>query len=84
MRPPDNLKKVSLELGGKSPNVVFEDADVEAAIPGPPAPSSSITDNAAVPDRGSSSKRSIFDKVVDGVAERAQKDQPRARHGCLD
>ena len=29
-----NLKKVSLELGGKSPNIVFDDADVEATIPG--------------------------------------------------
>ena len=29
-----NLKKVSLELGGKSPNVIFNDADLEAAIPG--------------------------------------------------
>jgi (Z)-2-((N-methylformamido)methylene)-5-hydroxybutyrolactone dehydrogenase len=26
-----NLKKVSLELGGKSPNIVFEDADLTAA-----------------------------------------------------
>ena len=29
-----NLKKVSLELGGKSPNIVFADADVEAALRG--------------------------------------------------
>ncbi|MCZ4586702.1 aldehyde dehydrogenase family protein [Rhodococcus opacus] len=29
-----NLKKVSLELGGKSPQVIFSDADLEAAIPG--------------------------------------------------
>src|SRR5450755_1943727 len=29
-----NLKKVSLELGGKSPNVVFADADLDAAIVG--------------------------------------------------
>jgi len=28
------LKRVSLELGGKSPNIVFADADVEAAIKG--------------------------------------------------
>src|SRR5207253_1302071 len=29
-----NLKKVSLELGGKSPNIVFADADIEAALKG--------------------------------------------------
>ncbi|MGW7534456.1 aldehyde dehydrogenase family protein [Amycolatopsis sp. NPDC054798] len=29
-----NLKKVSLELGGKSPNVVFADADFDLAVPG--------------------------------------------------
>src|SRR6202035_1903469 len=29
-----NLKKVSLELGGKSPNVIFKDADMDVAIPG--------------------------------------------------
>jgi phenylacetaldehyde dehydrogenase len=29
-----NLKRVSLELGGKSPNIIFEDADLDAAIAG--------------------------------------------------
>ena len=35
-RPPpqSNLKRVSLELGGKSPNVVFADADLDAAVEG--------------------------------------------------
>lgn len=28
------IKRVSLELGGKSPNIVFEDADMEAAVMG--------------------------------------------------
>jgi acyl-CoA reductase-like NAD-dependent aldehyde dehydrogenase len=30
----DTLKKITLELGGKSPNIVFPDADLEAAIRG--------------------------------------------------
>jgi acyl-CoA reductase-like NAD-dependent aldehyde dehydrogenase len=30
----DSLKRVTLELGGKSPNIVFADADLAAAIPG--------------------------------------------------
>jgi acyl-CoA reductase-like NAD-dependent aldehyde dehydrogenase len=30
----DHLAKVTLELGGKSPNIVFEDADIEAAANG--------------------------------------------------
>ena len=29
-----NIKRVSLELGGKSPNIVFADADLDAAVPG--------------------------------------------------
>ena len=27
-----NLKKVTLELGGKSPTIIFDDADMEQAI----------------------------------------------------
>lgn len=27
-----NLKKVSLELGGKGSNIIFEDADLEEAV----------------------------------------------------
>jgi aldehyde dehydrogenase (NAD+) len=33
-RPSETLKRVTLELGGKSPNIVFEDADVTAAVDG--------------------------------------------------
>ena len=27
-----NLKNVTLELGGKSPNIIFNDADIEQAV----------------------------------------------------
>jgi betaine-aldehyde dehydrogenase len=33
-RAAENVKKIGLELGGKSPNIVFADADFEAAIDG--------------------------------------------------
>ena len=69
-----NLKKVSLELGGKSPNIVFDDADIEADDSRRRhAPSSSTTASAAAPARGSSSRRNSFDKVVDGVSQTASK-----------
>src|SRR5690606_9638584 len=29
-----NLKRLSLELGGKSPNIVFGDAELDIAVPG--------------------------------------------------
>lgn len=33
-RASDTLKRITLELGGKSPNIVFDDADLEAAVAG--------------------------------------------------
>ena len=52
-----NLKRVSLELGGKSPNIVFADADLDAAAAGAAARSSSTTASAAAPARACSSSR---------------------------
>jgi phenylacetaldehyde dehydrogenase len=68
-----NLKKVSLELGGKSPNVVFADADLNAAIPG--SASAIFFNQGQICTAGSRLfvHRSIFDKVVDGVAEESRK-----------
>jgi acyl-CoA reductase-like NAD-dependent aldehyde dehydrogenase len=72
-----NLKKVSLELGGKSPNIVFADADLETAIPGSTA--AIFFNQGQVCAAGSRlfAHKSIFDKVVDGVAEAATKFQRR-------
>jgi len=68
-----NLKKVSLELGGKSPNVIYKDADLDTAIPG--AASAIFFNHGQCCCAGSRLyvEKSIFDRVVDGVAEHAKK-----------
>ena len=68
-----NLKKVSLELGGKSPNVVFDDADLKASIPG--AANAIFFNHGQCCCAGSRLyvEHSIFDSVVEGVADRAKK-----------
>jgi phenylacetaldehyde dehydrogenase len=68
-----NLKKVSLELGGKSPNIILEDADVKAAIPG--AASAIFFNHGQCCCAGSRLyvDKKIFDQVVDGIADNASK-----------
>ena len=68
-----NLKKVSLELGGKSPNIVFQDAEIESAIPG--AANAIFFNQGQVCCAGSRLyvEDKQFDKVVDGVSQLASK-----------
>jgi len=68
-----NLKKVSLELGGKSPNVVYKDADLDLAIAG--AASAIFFNHGQCCCAGSRLyvEKEVFDKVVDGIAEQAKK-----------
>jgi phenylacetaldehyde dehydrogenase len=67
-----NLKKVSLELGGKSPNVVFADADLSSAIAG--AASAIFFNHGQCCVAGSRLyvEQQHFDEVVSGVAEVAK------------
>jgi phenylacetaldehyde dehydrogenase len=67
-----NLKKVSLELGGKSPNVVYADADLETAIPG--AANAIFFNHGQCCAAGSRLfvEESIYDDVVSGVADHAK------------
>src|SRR5262245_17429603 len=68
-----NLKKVTLELGGKSPTIVFADADVEAAIPG--AASAIFFNHGQCCCAGSRlyAHKKVFDQVLEGVSEAAKK-----------
>jgi phenylacetaldehyde dehydrogenase len=68
-----NLKKVTLELGGKSPNVIFADSDVDAAIAG--AASAIFFNHGQCCCAGSRLfvEKGIYDRVVEGVADAAKK-----------
>lgn len=66
-----NLKRVSLELGGKSPNVIFADADLEAAIVG--STWAIFGNNGQSCTAGSRLyvERTVYEEVLDGIAARA-------------
>jgi phenylacetaldehyde dehydrogenase len=77
-----DLKKVSLELGGKSPNIILKDADLSKAIPG--ATAAIFFNHGQCCNAGSRLfvHRSIFDEVVQGISKEAEK--IRIGHGLED
>jgi betaine-aldehyde dehydrogenase len=68
----DTVKRVTLELGGKSPNIFFADADFEAAIDG--ALFGVFINQGEVCSAGSRIlvQKSIYKKFVDAMAEKAR------------
>ncbi len=68
-----NLKKVSLELGGKSPVIVFDDADLSRTIPG--VASGIFFNHGQTCCAGSRLyvHERMFDQVVEGIAGEAKK-----------
>ncbi|MDP9437456.1 MAG: aldehyde dehydrogenase family protein, partial [Actinomycetota bacterium] len=66
----DNVVPVTLELGGKSPNIVFADADIESAVP---VIVNSIIQNAGQTCAAGSRllvDRRVQDQVVEAVAQK--------------
>src|SRR6185503_14701575 len=65
-----NIKKLSLELGGKNPNVVFADANLDAAIDG--ALFGAFANQGEVCSAGSRLlvEKSIHDRLVDGMLKK--------------
>lgn len=84
-----NLKRVTLELGGKSPVFVFPDADLERAIPA--AAMGIFANSGQVCAAGSRLfvHKAVAERVLEGVAQRARTlkvapgDQPGAEMGPL-
>jgi aldehyde dehydrogenase (NAD+) len=67
-----NLKKVSLELGGKSPQVVYADADFGAAVPGTASGFLFNHGQACTAGTRLMVEDRIFDEFTQGVAEAAK------------
>ena len=68
----DTLKRVTLELGGKSPNIVFADAEFEAAIEGSCV--GIFGNQGEVCSAGSRVlvERAIYDRALEAMAERTR------------
>jgi phenylacetaldehyde dehydrogenase len=67
-----NLKKVSLELGGKAPNIIFADADLDAAVAGAALAGYFNEGQCCVNGSRLYVQRSVFDQVIEGVAAAAR------------
>jgi len=68
----NDLKKLTLELGGKSPNIILDDADLELAIPG--AASAIFFNHGQCCCAGSRLfvQEKVYDQVVEGIAKIAK------------
>lgn len=73
-----SLKRVTLELGGKSPVVVMPDVDVAQAAPGAAGAIWFNSGQVCVAGSRLYAHRSIFDQVIEGVAAQAPFWAPRA------
>lgn len=67
-----NLTRVSLELGGKSANIIFDDCDLDAAVNGAISGIFAATGQTCMAGSRLLVQRSLHDKVVALIAERAK------------
>jgi acyl-CoA reductase-like NAD-dependent aldehyde dehydrogenase len=68
-----NLKRVSLELGGKSPNVIFADADLEKAVRGATWAVFSTAGQECVAGSRLFIERPVFHDVLASLKQQAEK-----------
>lgn len=68
-----NLKRISLELGGKSPNVIFADADITNAAKGAAWAVFSTAGQECVAGSRLFIERAVYDQVLDGLTQQAER-----------
>jgi aldehyde dehydrogenase (NAD+) len=67
------LIPVTLELGGKSPNIIFEDADLDRAVPGALVGIFSATGQTCIAGSRLLVQRKVYRQVIDRLVERARR-----------
>lgn len=67
-----SLKRVSLELGGKSPNIVFDDADMDRAVDGAISGIFAATGQTCMAGSRLLLHEAVHDEVVDKLVARAK------------
>lgn len=67
-----DFKRTSMELGGKSPNIVFEDADLDAAATGIISGIFAATGQTCIAGSRALIQRSVHDQVLDRVVKLAE------------
>jgi (Z)-2-((N-methylformamido)methylene)-5-hydroxybutyrolactone dehydrogenase len=67
----DHLAKVSLELGGKSPNIVFEDADIEAVANGVVSGIFAATGQTCIAGSRLFVQEDLHDELIERLIEKA-------------
>jgi acyl-CoA reductase-like NAD-dependent aldehyde dehydrogenase len=67
----DHLAKVTLELGGKSPNIVFDDADLEAVTNGVVSGIFAATGQTCIAGSRLFAHERVHDELVERLAEKA-------------
>jgi (Z)-2-((N-methylformamido)methylene)-5-hydroxybutyrolactone dehydrogenase len=68
-----NLTPVTLELGGKSPNIIFDDADLDRAIIGALAGIFAATGQTCIAGSRLLVQRGVYKRVTERLVERAEK-----------
>ncbi len=69
----ENLIPVSLELGGKSPNIIFDDADIDKAIAGAQAGIFGASGQTCIAGSRLLVQRKVHDQVSERIAQKALK-----------
>ena len=79
-----NMKRVAMELGGKSPNIIFDDADFETAVDN--ALTAAFTHSGQVCSAGCRAivQDTIHDRFVEELGRRAERHPPGPRQRRRD